>query len=169
LSYTVDVQADGEYEVTLRLGEGNNSGSLSVEFDESDVSFDVSVDKLGDWGDFSDVKVSKKVKLKKGLQNMIIKNTGSWIDIDWIKFDGDFVGLNEAVSTPIAIGPNPASSLIEIYGVTPISVEIISTTGAVVKKGTGNTISVADLQDGNYMIRIITENGVTIKKFVVKK
>ncbi len=169
LSYTVDVQADGEYDVTLRLGEGNNSGSLSVEFDESDVSFSVSVDKLGDWGDFSDVKVSKKIKLKKGLQNMIIKNTGSWIDIDWIQFDGDFVGLNEAASTPVTIAPNPASSVVEIYGVTPISVEIISATGAVVKKGEGNVISVADLQGGNYIVRIVTENGVVVKKLVVAK
>lgn len=169
LSYTVDVKADGDYDVTLRLGEGNNSGSLSVEFDESNVSFDVSVNKIGDWGEFDEVKLSKKVTLKKGVQNMVIKNTGSYIDIDWIKFDGDFVGLNDAAVTPVSIAPNPASSVVEIYGATPISVEIISTTGAVVKKGTGNTISVADLQDGNYMIRIITENGVTIKKFVVKK
>lgn len=169
MSYTVDVQADGEYEVTLRLGEGNNSGSLSVEFDESNVSFDVSVNKIGDWGEFDEVKLSKKVTLKKGVQNMVIKNTGSYIDIDWIKFDGDFVGLNEAAVTPITIAPNPASSVVGIYGVTPISVEIISTTGAVVKKDTGNTISVADLQDGNYIIRIVTENGVTIKKLVVAK
>ncbi|MBR5972485.1 MAG: endo-1,4-beta-xylanase [Paludibacteraceae bacterium] len=169
LSYTVDVQADGEYDVTLRLGEGGNSGSLSVEFDESNVSFDVNVNKIGDWGEFDEVKLSKKVTLKKGVQNMVIKNTGSYIDIDWIKFDGDFVGLNEAAVTPVTIAPNPASSVVEIFGATPISVEIISTTGAVVKESTENVISVADLQDGNYVIRIITENGVTIKKFVVKK
>lgn len=169
LSYTVDVQADGEYDVTLRLGEGNDSGSLSVEFDESNVKFDVSVKKLGDWGTFEDVKLSKKVMLKKGVQNMIIKNTGSWIDIDWIQFDGEFVGLNEATSSSVTIAPNPASSEIVIYGTTPTSVEIISTTGAVVKKGEGNVISVADLQDGNYIVRVVTENGVFVKKLVVAK
>ena len=169
LSYTVDVKADGEYDVTLRLGEGGNSGSLSVEFDESNVSFDVSVKQIGDWGEFDEVKLSKKVTLKKGVQNMIIKNTGSYIDIDWIKFEGDFVGLNETAVTPVTIAPNPASSVVEIYGVTPISVEIISSEGVVVKKGEGNVLSVADLRNGNYIVRVVTENGVVVKKLVVAK
>ena len=113
--------------------------------------------------------MSKKVTLKKGVQNMIIKNTGSYIDIDWIKFEGDFVGLNETAVTPVTIAPNPASSVVEIYGVTPISVEIISSEGVVVKKGEGNVLSVADLRNGNYIVRIVTENGVVVKKLVVAK
>lgn len=170
LSYTVDVQKDGDYDVTLHLGEGNDSGSLSVEFDESNVSFDVNVKKLGSWGTFDDVKVSKKVSLKKGVQNMVIKNTGSWIDIDWIQFDLEgYVSSVEDVNALIAIGPNPASSEVRVYGVTPISVEIISAEGVVLKKSNENAISVADLQDGNYMVRIVTDNGVTVKKLVVAK
>lgn len=170
LSYTVDVKKDGDYDVTLHLGEGNDSGSLSVEFDESNVSFDVSVKKLGSWGTFDDVKVSKKVSLKKGVQNMVIKNTGSWIDVDWIQFDLDgYVSSVEDVNAPVAIGPNPASTEVKVYGVDPISVEMISTEGVVVKKSTGSVISVADLQSGNYIIRIITENGVIVKKLVVEK
>lgn len=170
MSYTVDVKKDGDYDVTLHLGEGNDSGSLSVEFDESNVSFDVSVKKLGSWGTFDDVKVSKKVSLKKGVQNMVIKNTGSWIDVDWIQFDLDgYVSSVEDVNAPVAIGPNPASTEVKVYGVDPISVEIISTEGIVVKKSSEDIISVADLQEGNYMVRIITENGVTVKKLVVVK
>ncbi|MBP5481511.1 MAG: endo-1,4-beta-xylanase [Paludibacteraceae bacterium] len=170
MSYTVDVKKDGDYDVTLHLGEGNDSGSLSVEFDESNVSFNVSVKKLGSWGTFDDVKVSKKVSLKKGVQNMVIKNTGSWIDVDWIQFDLDgYVSSVEDVNAPVAIGPNPASTEVKVYGVDPISVEIISTEGIVVKKSSEDIISVADLQEGNYMVRIITENGVTVKKLVVVK
>jgi hypothetical protein len=170
LSYTVDVQRDGDYEVTLHLGEGNDSGSLSVEFDESNVSFNVSVKKLGSWGTFDDVKLSKKVTLKKGVQNMVIKNTGSWIDIDWIKFDIEGgSGVEGIANAPVAIGPNPASSEVKVYGVDPISVEIISAEGVVVKKSSESVISVADLQSGNYIIRIITENGVIVKKLVVEK
>ena len=170
MAYTVDVQADGEYKVTMRLGEGGNSGSLSVELDESDVTMKVSVEKLGDWGDFEEVKL-KNVTLKKGLQTMTIKNTGSWIDVDWIKFEkvGSGSGLDDNVNAPIAIGPNPASSVVNIYGVTPISVEIISAEGVVVKKSNDNAISVSDLQDGNYMVRIVTENGVSVSKLVVAK
>ena len=169
MAYTVDVQKAGEYKVTMRLGEGNDSGSLSVEFDESDAKIDVSVKKLGSWGVFEEVKLDN-VTLKAGLQTMTIKNTGSWIDVDWIKFEkvGE-VGLDEAVNASIIVRPNPASSFVEISGVSPISVEIISTTGAVVKKSTERVISIADLQDGNYMVRVVTENGVIVKKLVVAK
>lgn len=170
MAYTVDVQEDGEYNVSIRLGEGNDSGSLSVSLDKSDVSFDVKVSKLGDWGTFEEVKLDP-VTLKKGEQVMTIKNTGSWIDVDWINFEkvGGETGFEENINTPIAIGPNPATSVVKVFGVTPISVEFVSAEGVVVKKCSGNVISVADLQDGNYIVRIVTENGTTVKKLVVGK
>lgn len=169
MAYTVDVKEDGEYEVTMRLGEGGDSGSLSVELDESDVTMKVSVKKLGSWGVFEEVAL-QNVTLKKGVQTMTIKNTGSWIDVDWIKFKKvGGSGVDETFAAPIAIGPNPASTEVKVYGVTPISVEIISAEGVVVKKSNDDVISVADLQEGNYMIRIVTDNGVTVKKLVVAK
>ena len=101
---------------------------------------------------------------------MVIKNTGSWIDVDWIQFDLDgYVSSVEDVNAPVAIGPNPASTEVKVYGVDPISVEIISTEGIVVKKSSEDIISVADLQEGNYIIRIVTDNGVIVKKLVVAK
>lgn len=168
LSYTVDVKASGEYDVTLRLGEGGSSGSLQISFDKSDVKQDVSVDKIGDWGVFDEVKV-KKMQLVEGVQNMLIKNTGSWIDIDWIKFEKDGVGVDVYAADPITIAPNPASDRIEINGVTPLSVEVISTTGVVLKKVNDNTLSVSDLAKGNYIVRVVTENAVIVKKLVVEK
>lgn len=168
LSYTVDVKESGEYDVTLRLGEGNSSGSLLVSFDKSDVEQEVNVDKIGDWGVFDEIKV-KKMQLVEGIQNMLIKNTGSWIDIDWIKFEKDGVGVDVYAADPITIAPNPASDRIEINGVTPLSVEVISTTGVVLKKVNDNTLSVSDLAKGNYIVRVVTENAVIVKKLVVEK
>lgn len=170
MSYTVDVQEDGEYNVSMRLGEGNDSGSLSVELDKSNVTIDVKVEKLGAWGVFEEVKLDP-VTLKQGEQTMLIKNTGSWIDVDWIKFEkvGGGTGINNVVVAPITIGPNPASSTITVYGDTPISVAIISLDGVVVKESNESTLSVAEMPNGNYIVRIITENGVTIKKLVVEK
>lgn len=168
LSYTVDVKESGEYDVTLRLGEGNSSGSLLVSFDKSDVEQEVNVDKIGDWGVFDEIKV-KKMQLVEGVQNMLIKNTGSWIDIDWIKFEKDGVGVDVYAADPITIAPNPASDRIEINGVTPLSVEVISTTGVVLKKVNDNTLSVSDLAKGNYIVRVVTENAVIVKKLVVEK
>lgn len=168
LAYTVDVKQSGEYDVTMRLGEGNSSGSLSVSFDKSNVEQEVSVSKLGDWGEFEEVKL-KKMTLVEGVQIMTIKNTGDWIDVDWIKF-GNESGV-EAVATnaSVSIVPNPASSSIKITGATPTRVEIISASGKVVKTGNENIMSISDLDNGIYMVRIVTENGVTVKKLVVEK
>ncbi len=167
LSYTVDVKDDGEYEVTLRLGEGNSSGSLLVSFDKSNVEQEVSVGKIGDWGVF-DVVEAKKMKLVKGVQTLTIKNTGSWIDIDWIQF-GNSDGVETIACEPITITPNPASTQIEINGVTPNSVEIISLSGVVLKKSSESSLSISDLANGNYIVRIVTDNAVINKKLVVKK
>ena len=167
LSYTVDVKDDGEYEVTLRLGEGNSSGSLLVSFDKSNVEQEVSVGKIGDWGVF-DVVEAKKMKLVKGVQTLTIKNTGSWIDIDWIQF-GNSDGVETIACEPITITPNPASTRIEINGVTPNSVEIISLSGVVLKKSSESSLSISDLANGNYIVRIVTDNAVINKKLVVKK
>lgn len=169
MSYTVDVQEEGEYNVVIRLGEGNDSGSLSVELDKSNVTLKANVKKLGEWGTFEEVQL-ESVNLLKGEQTMVIKNTGSWIDVDWIQFEK--VGgsnVTETVAAPITIGPNPASSVVEVYGVTPVCVEFVSASGVVVKKSNENIISIADLQSGNYIVRVITENGVTIKKLLVEK
>lgn len=169
MSYTVDVQEEGEYNVVIRLGEGNDSGSLSVELDKSNVTLKANVKKLGEWGTFEEVQL-ESVNLLKGEQTMVIKNTGSWIDVDWIQFE-KVGGSNvaETVAAPITIGPNPASSVVEVYGVTPVCVEFVSASGVVVKKSNENIISIADLQSGNYIVRVITENGVTIKKLLVEK
>ena len=87
MAYTVDVQKEGIYTVSLRLSEGDDAGSLAVSFDKSDVAFNVNVGNLGGWDVFKEVQLEEKVFLKKGLQTMTIKNTGSWIDFDWIRFD----------------------------------------------------------------------------------
>ncbi|MBQ4036019.1 MAG: T9SS type A sorting domain-containing protein [Paludibacteraceae bacterium] len=141
---------------------------MLVSFDKSDVEQEVNVDKIGDWGVFDEIKV-KKMQLVEGVQNMLIKNTGSWIDIDWIKFEKDGVGVDVYAADPITIAPNPASDRIEINGVTPLSVEVISTTGVVLKKVNDNTLSVSDLAKGNYIVRVVTENAVIVKKLVVEK
>lgn len=167
LSYTVDVKDDGEYEVTLRLGEGNSSGSLLVSFDKSNVEQEIAVSKIGDWGVF-DVVEAKKMKLVKGIQTLTIKNTGSWIDIDWIQF-GNSDGVETIACEPITVTPNPASTQIEINGVTPNSVEIISLSGVVLKKSSESSLSISDLANGNYIVRIVTDNAVINKKLVVKK
>lgn len=169
MSYTVDVQEDGEYNVIIRLGEGNDSGALTVEFDKSNAKQEVKVGKVGAWGDFKEV-TAKEMTLVKGEQNMVITNTGDWIDVDWVKFEKvGSTGVAETSIASVSVVPNPASSVIEIRGVAPVKVEVVSLSGAVVKSSNENVISISDLRNGNYLVRVVTENGVMVKKLIVEK
>lgn len=169
MSYTVNVMETGEYTVTMRLGEGADAGSLNVSLDKSNASFNVKVNKIGDWGVFEEVKLDN-VTLQQGEQNMVIKNTGSWIDVDWIEFKKvGTTGVDEAAVVSVSIAPNPATDMVEVYGVTPTRVDVISMEGVILKSCEESSFSVADLQNGNYIVRIVSEEGVTMKRLVVRK
>jgi len=68
----------------------------------------------------------------------------------------------------LSIYPNPANSMLNIQSSTQIqSVELFNIQGQlVIKEGNVNQINVSSLTNGVYMIRIATENGVKVQKFV---
>lgn len=68
----------------------------------------------------------------------------------------------------LSIYPNPANNLLNIQSSTQIqSVEVLNIQGQlVIKEGNVNQINVSNLTNGVYMIRIATDNGVKVQKFV---
>lgn len=68
----------------------------------------------------------------------------------------------------LSIYPNPANSMLNIQSSTQIqSVELFNIQGQlVIKEGNVNQINVSSLTNGVYMIRIATDNGVKVQKFV---
>lgn len=68
----------------------------------------------------------------------------------------------------LSIYPNPANNLLNIQSSTQIqSVEVLNIQGQlIIKEGNVNQINVSSLTNGVYMIRIATNNGVKVQKFV---
>lgn len=69
----------------------------------------------------------------------------------------------------ISVYPNPANDYIAINNAEPVSIEVINTLGQVVKTAELNgsaPLNVADLKQGNYFIKISSENASTVKAFV---
>lgn len=68
----------------------------------------------------------------------------------------------------LSIYPNPTNNLLNIQSSTQIqSVEVLNIQGQlVIKEGNVNQINVSSLTNGVYMIRIATDNGVKVQKFV---
>lgn len=82
--------------------------------------------------------------------------------------------VNETVSSPFAIYPNPAKHNLNITGESVInSVRVFSITGQLVKEinvnKTSASISIADLNSGLYLVQVVTNAGTTSQKIQVQK
>lgn len=81
----------------------------------------------------------------------------------------DCASISELDAEGIAIFPNPASDVLNIQTETTINeISIVDLSGMVVANGTNNTISVANLASGMYVIHVTTEGGAFTKTFVKK-
>ncbi|MCQ2188508.1 MAG: endo-1,4-beta-xylanase [Paludibacteraceae bacterium] len=168
LEYTVDVAEDGNYNVTLRVGEGNDDGKLTIS--AGNEIKNVTVDKTGAWGTLAEISAGT-IRLYKGKQVIRLTIDQDWIDVDWISFTKDLSDVTEfANNNVITVIPNPASTKIEIIGAgKDVKVEFVSLAGSVVKTSKETEISLADVVSGVYMLRITTPSETVIKKIVVKK
>lgn len=168
MNYTINVEEDGEYDVVLRVGTGNDDGGKMTISVGNSVK-EVAIDRTGEWGTFADVKVGK-IQLSKGEQVMKLSIDKDWIDIDWISFD-KLSGVSDYTNNNvISVIPNPASSKIEIIGVgDDVKAEFVSLAGSVVKVANESEIALDDIASGVYMLRITTPNETVVKKLVVKK
>ncbi|MBE6328034.1 MAG: carbohydrate-binding protein [Bacteroidales bacterium] len=169
MNYTINVTEDGEYDVVLRVGTGNSDGG-KMTISIGDIVKEVSIDQTGEWGSFAEVSVGT-MKLTKGVHVLKLSIDKDWIDIDWISFEKDPSSVADyANNNVISVIPNPASSKIEIIGAGyDVKVEFVSLAGSVVKESNKAEISLGDVANGVYMLRITTPNETVVKKLVVKK
>lgn len=83
------------------------------------------------------------------------------------------VGINDNLIDGLVIYPNPTTSIINIEATNPVdSVEVFNMLGQslVQNKGRDSNINldVSNLSAGTYLLKIISENKVTLKRFVKK-
>lgn len=81
------------------------------------------------------------------------------------------VGIKNLEAKPsVAVFPNPAENKVTITGVSVSEVNIFTLQGVRVMNNPvyDNTVDVSSLSKGNYLIQIITENGLVTKKLLKK-
>ncbi|MBO4306965.1 MAG: choice-of-anchor J domain-containing protein [Bacteroidales bacterium] len=90
------------------------------------------------------------------------------LDIDDILISSN-VGIETAEDANINLYPNPTTGKITVEGEGIITVEILDINGRTVMSHTnGGVIDMSNLANGIYMVRTVTNNGVSVKKIVKK-
>ena len=109
------------------------------------------------------------VRVYDNNSNIIVSSDGQYgAQFNYYIYADAPSAINENQNDELSIYPNPANSILNIQSNNQIqSVELFNIQGQlVVKEGNVNQINVSDLTNGVYMIRIATDNGVKVQKFV---
>ena len=92
-------------------------------------------------------------------------------EADGVDITGQFSGIDDTHLASFTIVPNPAQNEITISaGVTFNTVEVINFLGQTVISQTNNAetvkLDISNLNNGVYFVRLVSENGISVKKFV---
>ena len=103
LNYTIDVPADGEYKINLKVASALDNRRLHVEFDDEDKTGPLTVPNTGWWTTWQ--TLSANVTLNAGRQVMRLVIDYGGLNIDWISlvFVGDLLmngSFENGIDTP---------------------------------------------------------------------
>ena len=104
LEYTVNVSANGSFDVKAHVASGSETSGFSLLLDDKELVPAKTVPKTGeDWSVYEDVELGS-VKLDAGKHVLKLLITGNFVNIDWIEFaePSTSIRTNFAVSkTPV--------------------------------------------------------------------
>ena len=88
LEYTVEVKADGEYNVEASVAAGNSTSAFKLYMDDKAIGDEVSVPQTADnsWDTYKTITVKEGVKLTAGKHVLKLEITANYVNIDWIQF-----------------------------------------------------------------------------------
>jgi hypothetical protein len=165
LKYTVNVAADGEYEISANVAGENGTGSLTLYMDDQPIGTEMA--NTGNGFDAFEVVSGGKATLTKGEHELKLEITNDWIDIDYVEFKA--VSASQGGDTPTVIHPltgfhmTEAESNFELFDLQGNRVARFSAgdmAGAMnfVKSGA------LKVRRGVYMLRGKTSNGIVARK-----
>ena len=80
----MNVEADGEYEISANIAGDNGTGSLKLYMDDVEIGTEMANEGQG-FTTFTEVS-GGKATLKKGEHELKLEITNDWIDIDYVEF-----------------------------------------------------------------------------------
>ncbi len=80
-------------------------------------------------------------------------------------------GINNTISaSEINIYPNPTTGLLNVTNAENATINVYNTVGSLVKTVSNtNTVDLSDVQNGTYIVKVITNNNIVVKNIVLAK
>ena len=153
LEYTVKVAKTGTYTMNASVASANSTSSFKLSMDGEDITEEISVPqaKSGEdnYDDYNTVEA--KVKLTEGEHILRFTVTGDWMDIDWIEFIDETVGLSKARLTSFE-----SENSYNVFSATGKHLGRVDLNGSSVVEALKN----AGFARGVYMVRSIKGNQI---------
>lgn len=117
LKYTVNVEADGEYEISANVAGENGTGGFVLYMDDERIGDEIANAGLGwDEEDYSIVS-GGKVTLKAGEHELKLEITNDWIDIDFVEFKKAASGTDGIGLAGLGLDVNGVSTSFGVFDV----------------------------------------------------
>ena len=87
IEYSINVQKSGDYQLSFKVSSGNETSSLRFAVNQHYITDTIPIAKTSeeDWNTYKEISYGS-VHLDSGLQILKLEITGSFFNIDWLKF-----------------------------------------------------------------------------------
>ena len=84
-----------------------------------------------------------------------------------ISISGSAVGIESVKTSKVKIYPNPATTQLNVTAEDVKNIQVVDLNGCIVmERSQTGMLDVSSLEKGVYMVRVFTERGVDVQKFV---
>jgi len=182
LDYTINVPADGQYTIDVRVASLNKTGAFDLKTGTTVLASYALPNGTGGWQTWT--TLSKTVSLKAGNQTLRLAITGKDININWMKISSFTSSISPQKLNQLQIFPNPCPTdhfSIQISGLDdhePVNIECYNISEQMVfarktvysKEGlAGITVSgEKKINAGVYVISVHSKTGTINRKLILK-
>lgn len=145
LEYTVNVATEGLYTVEARVASGNETSSFRLFLDDKAITDTIKVKSGGDWDTYSTITMVTS-KITKGPSVLKLLITGSFVNIDYLKFTE---GTNR-LSEPVHFNSNKTMQKYNVYHFNGAHLATFNALDLVSLK---NEMRISNLKSGVYLVR----------------
>ncbi|MBO9703474.1 MAG: carbohydrate-binding protein [Sporocytophaga sp.] len=170
LEYTVNVVAQGNYDLDVRLAADGEGKTLHIEMDGVNVTGQINVPNTGGWQTWQTVTLNN-ISLAGGEHIMRIAFDSDYMNLNYVEFKDVITGIDENESSAIAVYPNPFTDAgLQINNVEDFNYKITDISGMLIESGNGRGgYNVGkNLSDGLYFLIVENNSDVTVYKIVKK-